>query len=107
MAANIKGKTSSKESPAEPFKRAVAGCMRALARKPDVILLDLWLQGHMGGSFVEAYRALPNATAAVVLLSATHDLEQAAATSGADRYLAKPFDLGELLAMLAELLGTP
>ena len=25
-----------KESPAEPLKRAVAGCMRAVARKPDL-----------------------------------------------------------------------
>ncbi len=36
MSTNIKPKTPSKESPVEPFKRAVAGCMRALARKPDL-----------------------------------------------------------------------
>src|SRR4051794_39401488 len=36
MSSNIKPKNGSKESPAEPFKRAVAGCMRALARKPDL-----------------------------------------------------------------------
>jgi cobaltochelatase CobT len=36
MSSNIKPKTSTKESPTEPFKRAVAGCMRALARKPDL-----------------------------------------------------------------------
>src|SRR6188768_3064610 len=36
MASNIKSKPTSKESPTEPFKRAVAGCMRALARKPDL-----------------------------------------------------------------------
>ena len=36
MSSNIKLKTPSKESPAEPFKRAVAGCMRAIARKPDL-----------------------------------------------------------------------
>src|ERR1043166_9695980 len=35
MSSNIKPKTPSKESPVEPFKRAVAGCMRAIARKPD------------------------------------------------------------------------
>ena len=33
---NIKPKNPSKESPTEPFKRAVAGCMRAIARKPDL-----------------------------------------------------------------------
>ena len=36
MSSNIKPKAPSKESPTEPFKRAVAGCMRALARKPDL-----------------------------------------------------------------------
>src|SRR5262245_60680204 len=36
MSSNIKPKTPTKESPTEPFKRAVAGCMRALARKPDL-----------------------------------------------------------------------
>jgi hypothetical protein len=33
---NIKFKTGSKESPTEPFKRAVTGCLRAIARKPDL-----------------------------------------------------------------------
>ncbi|MEA2975578.1 MAG: cobaltochelatase CobT [Alphaproteobacteria bacterium] len=37
MASNNKPKaSSSKESPAEPFKRAVAGCLRAIAKKPDL-----------------------------------------------------------------------
>src|SRR5436853_6630688 len=36
MSSNIKPKSGTKESPAEPFKRAVAGCMRAIARKPDL-----------------------------------------------------------------------
>ncbi len=36
MSSNIKPKASSKESPAEPFKRAVAGCLRAMARKPEL-----------------------------------------------------------------------
>jgi cobaltochelatase CobT len=36
MASNIKTKPSAKESPTEPFKRAVTGCLRALARKPEL-----------------------------------------------------------------------
>jgi cobaltochelatase CobT len=36
MASNSKTKPSPKESPAEPFKRAVTGCMRAIAKKPDL-----------------------------------------------------------------------
>jgi cobaltochelatase CobT len=36
MASNSKPKSSAKESPTEPFKRAVGGCLRALARKPEL-----------------------------------------------------------------------
>jgi cobaltochelatase CobT len=36
MSSNIKPKSTAKESPTEPFKRAVTGCMRAIARKPDL-----------------------------------------------------------------------
>src|SRR4051794_15401846 len=36
MASNQKPKPSSKESPVEPFKRAVAGALRAIAKKPGV-----------------------------------------------------------------------
>jgi cobaltochelatase CobT len=36
MSSNIKPKPSAKESPTEPFKRAVTGCLRAIARKPDL-----------------------------------------------------------------------
>ena len=36
MASNIKPKTAAKEAPNEPFKRAVAGCVRAIARKAEL-----------------------------------------------------------------------
>ena len=36
MISNYKPKTSPKEAPNEPFKRAVAGCLRAIARKPEL-----------------------------------------------------------------------
>src|SRR6202047_82561 len=36
MSSNIKGKTPGKDSPTEPFKRAVTGCLRAIARKPEL-----------------------------------------------------------------------
>jgi len=36
MASNVKSKTSVKEAPNEPFKRAVAGCVRAIARKSEL-----------------------------------------------------------------------
>jgi len=35
MASNIKPKASAKESPTEPFKRALGGCLRAIAREGE------------------------------------------------------------------------
>ena len=36
MASNSKSKPSPKDSPTEPFKRAVTSCLRAIARKPEL-----------------------------------------------------------------------
>ena len=36
MSSNFKGKSVAKDSPTEPFKRAVTGCLRAIARKPEL-----------------------------------------------------------------------
>ena len=36
MTSNTKPRSSAKESPNEPFKRAVTGCLRAIAKQSDV-----------------------------------------------------------------------
>jgi cobaltochelatase CobT len=69
MASNIKSKSSSKESPNEPFKRAVTGCLRALARKPDLeVSFAAERPGLMGGKvrLPEPPRKLSKAEAAIV-----------------------------------------
>jgi len=69
MASNIKVKPSSKESPTEPFKRAVTGCLRALARKPELeVAFAAERPGLMGGKvrLPEPPRKLGKAEAAVV-----------------------------------------
>src|SRR5262245_19445078 len=69
MASNIKAKPSSKESPTEPFKRAVTGCLRALARKPELeVAFAAERPGLMGGKvrLPEPPRKLGKAEAAVV-----------------------------------------
>src|SRR5665213_2971313 len=69
MASNSKSKPSSKESPAEPFKRAVAGCLRALARKPDLeVSFAAERPGLMGGKarLPEPARKRTRAEAAIV-----------------------------------------
>src|SRR5258707_13086816 len=36
MSSNFRPKAPGKEAPTEPFKRAVTGCLRAIARKPEL-----------------------------------------------------------------------
>jgi cobaltochelatase CobT len=69
MASNIKIKPSPKESPTEPFKRAVTGCLRALARKPELeVAFAAERPGLMGGKvrLPEPPRKLGKNEAAVV-----------------------------------------
>src|SRR5678816_1075758 len=69
MASNIKIKPSPKESPTEPFKRAVTGCLRALARKPELeVAFAAERPGLMGGKvrLPEPPRKLGKTEAAVV-----------------------------------------
>jgi cobaltochelatase CobT len=69
MASKIKPKSSSKESPTEPFKRAVGGCLRALARKPELeVSFAAERPGMIGGKarLPEPPRKLGKHEAAVV-----------------------------------------
>ena len=36
MTSNTKPKPGSREAPTEPFKRSVAACLRAIARRPEL-----------------------------------------------------------------------
>src|SRR3954469_1439276 len=69
MAPNSKVKPSAKESPTEPFKRAVTGCLRALARKPELeVSFAAERPGLMGGKarLPEPPRKMGKAEAAIV-----------------------------------------
>jgi cobaltochelatase CobT len=69
MASNYKPKSGPKESPTEPFKRAVTGCLRALAKKPELeISFAAERPGLAGGKvrLPEPARKLTKAEAAIV-----------------------------------------
>jgi two-component system response regulator VicR len=75
--------------------------------KPDIILLDIRLEnsGRNGATICAALKAgwethdLP-----VILLSAEAELKQISKTCGADDYVAKPFDLEDLIYKVKVLL---
>ena len=69
MSSNIKPKTSAKEAPNEPFKRAVSGCLRAIARQRELeVSLAAERPGLTGGKarLPEPPRKLTPADAAIV-----------------------------------------
>ena len=74
----------------------------ALARPPDVILLDLMMP-VMDGVAVARELAARGSTAPIVVLSADRSGEARARSIGAQRFLAKPFDLERLLGVIEEL----
>src|SRR2546427_13087950 len=69
MASNSKGKSVVKDSPTEPFKRAVTGCLRAIARKPNLeVAFAAERPGVVGGKarLPEPPRKLTGPDAAIV-----------------------------------------
>ncbi len=66
---------------------------------PDLLLLDIWMSGWNGRDIClylksqEATKHIP-----VVLVSANSETKRIAHEAGADDFLAKPFDLDDLLA---------
>jgi len=69
MSSNQKPKTPQKESPAEPFKRAVTGCLRAIAKKSDLdVSFAAERPGLVGGKvrLPEPARKLTREEAAIV-----------------------------------------
>jgi cobaltochelatase CobT len=69
MSSNIKPKTQAKESPTEPFKRAVTGCLRAIAKKSELeVSFAAERPGLAGGKvrLPEPARKLTSQEAAIV-----------------------------------------
>ncbi|MCB4235369.1 response regulator [Kaistella anthropi] len=72
--------------------------------KPDIILLDMWLSGEDGRDICkklkenETTKNIP-----VVIMSASRGLEQTALQSGANAFIAKPFEIDEVVDQLHKL----
>jgi CheY-like chemotaxis protein len=72
-----------------------------VARDPaDVVLLDMRMPVMDGWAFAEAYRQTPGPHAPIVVLTAAENAGLRAAQIKAEDYLAKPFDLDELLRVV-------
>jgi two-component system, chemotaxis family, chemotaxis protein CheY len=78
---------------------------RVEAKSPALILLDIRMPRMNGLEFAAAYRELPGPHAPIVVMTAGRDAQQRAREVGADGYLAKPFDLDDVVAAVSTRLG--
>lgn len=73
---------------------------------PDLLLLDIWMSGMDGRDICRqlkqnaATQHLP-----VVLILASRDIEMSALAAGADDFLAKPFEIDDLLEKIERNLA--
>lgn len=66
--------------------------------QPDIILLDIWMSGFDGRDIVKELKTKENTkNIPILLVSANNDTEKIAKEAGADGFLAKPFDINDLL----------
>lgn len=75
--------------------------------RPDVILLDLMMPLVDGFEVMRRLRASEYHNIPVIVMTAMHDAPLRAREAGAPAYLAKPFDIADLLSMLERLLPPP
>jgi DNA-binding response OmpR family regulator len=71
---------------------------------PDLLLLDIWMSGEDGRDICKKLKS-ENITKniPVIMISASRDIRDSAMAAGADDFLAKPFEMDELIKRI-ELL---
>ncbi|WP_448702733.1 PleD family two-component system response regulator [Mucilaginibacter sp. AW1-3] len=73
---------------------------------PDLFLLDIWMPGLSGIEICKALKNNPQtAQIPVILISASLNVAKAAAEAKADNFIAKPFEMRELLTKIEKLLS--
>lgn len=69
---------------------------------PDLMLLDIWMSGMNGKDICKGLKSSAKTKhIPVILVSATKNIEQIAHDAGADDYISKPFQMDNLLAVVA------
>lgn len=72
---------------------------------PDLLLLDIWMSGEDGRDICRNLKAddtkkhIP-----VIMISASKDIKDSAMQAGADDFLAKPFEMNDLLGKIEALI---
>jgi DNA-binding response OmpR family regulator len=70
---------------------------------PDLLLLDIWMSGMDGRDICKKLKQNKNTSGIpIVMISASKDIERSAMEAGANDFLAKPFDINDLLRKIEE-----
>jgi DNA-binding response OmpR family regulator len=65
---------------------------------PDLLLLDIWMSGEDGRDICRKLKQTDRIkNIPVIMVSASRDIERSAMAAGADDFLAKPFEMNDLL----------
>lgn len=76
------------------------------SEKPDLLLLDLWMPVLSGYDIIRKVRAdSQTAKLPIVVLSASRNEQKIALETGADRFMAKPFDINDIVMLVSEILN--
>lgn len=73
---------------------------------PAVILLDMKMPDMDGWEFAREFRSRHGRQVSIVVLTASSDAEQRAEQIEADGYLSKPFEIDDLVRLVASYVGT-
>lgn len=70
---------------------------------PDLLLLDIWMSGEDGREVAKVLKKEKSTKhIPIVMISASKDIDKSARDSGADDFLAKPFEIDELLTLVTK-----
>ena len=76
------------------------------ALAPDLMILDHWLHKKLGGDLCLTLKTDPHTKKIpIIMMSADLNIANVARYSLADAYLAKPFDINELVNLTHKYLG--
>ena len=68
---------------------------------PDLLLLDIWMSGEDGRDICKKLKQSElTKNIPVIMVSASKDIKESALAAGADDFLAKPFEMNELLGKI-------
>ena len=84
-------------------KTTVNGQTERMARKflPNLILLDIWMAGSDGRTICKNLKHQKMTQhIPIIMISANKDTKKIAKVAGADDFMAKPFEMDDLLALV-------